>query len=155
MNPTLAARTARQSWWLARENAAQEAIRICTTADAISHEASAVVGVDDDRLFSLLEQREQMLTDLSEQLLTLRLERPTADSPLFAATERMVDDADALVSEVCSVLSSTHRATMALAKRVADRAAELRIELDSVQRAGSAGMGYAAFAMPHQVDRVR
>lgn len=155
MNPNLAPRTARRPWSLARANAAQEAIRICTSADAIAHEASAAVGVDDDHLFSLLEQREQMLTDLSEQLLTLRLERPTADSSLFAATERMVDDADALVSDVCAVLSSTHRTTMALAKRVADRAAELRAELDSVQRAGSAGMGYAAFASPHLVDRVR
>ncbi len=155
MNPNLVPRTTQKSWSLSRAKAAHEAIRICTNADALALVAGAAVGVDDDHLFSLLEQREQMLTDLSEQLLTLRLERPTADSLLFAATERLVDDADALVSDVCAVLSSTHRTTMALAKRVADRAAELRAELDSVQRAGSAGMGYAAFSLPHQVDRVR
>ena len=101
-----------------RTKAARDAIRICETADALAREARDVVGVDDDRLFSLLEQREHMLADLAEQILTLRLERPTADSPLLAATERMVDDADALVSEVCAVLSASHRATLALAVRV-------------------------------------
>lgn len=148
-------RTPRRSWSLLRTKAAREAIRLCETADALAREASEAVGIDDDRLFSLLEQREQMLADLSEQLLTLRLERPTADSPLFSATERMVDEADELVANVCAVLKVSQRTTMALAVRVSERVAELRQELQSVQQAGSANLGYSVFAATHHVDRRR
>jgi hypothetical protein len=81
----------------ARQVAARGALAICASADAIAREALDVVGQDDDRLFSLLEQRDEMLQDLSEHLVLLRLERPTADSPLYAATERAVDDAEVLL----------------------------------------------------------
>lgn len=139
----------------ARGQAARRAVAICRTADEMAHQAVASVGVDDDRLFSLLEQREQMLADLAEQLVVLRFERPTADSPMYAATERMVDEADALVSEVCEALTNAQRATMTLAVRVTERAAELRSELAEVQRAANAGMGYSAMGSGSQVDRVR
>lgn len=114
-----------------------------------------MVGVDDDRLFSLLEQRDEMLSDLAEQLVVLRAERPTADSPLYAATEKAVDEADDLIAEVCAALSVSQRVTMELAARVARRAAEIRSELDAVQRAGSAGVGYATLSNPHLVDSRR
>ena len=138
-----------------RERAARQALAICDSADVLAREAGDSLDVDDDRLFSLLEQREQMLADLAEHVVALRLERPTADSPLFAATERVVDDADALVSEVCTALTKSHRATMALAVRVADRAKALRAELAAVQRAGSAGIGYAMLPTARQLDNLR
>lgn len=138
-----------------RQEAAQRAVAICRHADDMAREATASVGVDDDRLFSLLEQREQMLADLAEHLVTLRLERPTADSPMYASSERVVDEADALVTEVCDALSASHRATMTLAVRVAERAAELRAELAGVQRAANAGMAYSGISAGLQVDRVR
>lgn len=138
-----------------RRQAARKALAICATADALAREADASLGVDDDRIFSLLEQREQMLVDLADHVATLRFERPTADSPLFAASERVIDDADALITDVCAALSTTQRATMALAVRVADRSNALRAELAAVQRAGSAGLGYAALSSAHQLDRSR
>lgn len=138
-----------------RQDAAQRAVAICRTADDMAREATAAVGVDDDRLFSLLEQREQMLADLAEHIVSLRLERPTADSPLYASSERVVDEADALVTEVCDALSAAHRTTMTLAVRVAERAAELRAELADVQRASNAGMAYAGVTAGMQVDRLR
>ncbi len=113
------------------------------------------MGEDDDRLFSLLEQRDEMLQDLTEHLVMLRLERPTADSPLYAATERAVDDADALLTQVSAALSSSHRVTMELAAKVARRTDEIRAELDAVQRASSAGLGYGAATGPRLVDRLR
>ena len=139
----------------ARENAARQALAICATADAIAREAGAFLDADDDRLFSLLEQREQMLVDLAEHVAALRLERPTADSPLYAASERVIDEADALVTDVCAALHTTQRATMALALRVSARTDLLREELAAVQRAGSAGLGYASLSSPHQLDRLR
>ncbi|QJR36431.1 hypothetical protein [Gemmatimonas groenlandica] len=139
----------------ARQAAARGALAICASADALAREAVEVVGQDDDRLFSLLEQRDQMLQDLTEHLVMLRLERPTADSPLYAATERAVDDADALLTEVSAALSTSHRVTMELAARVARRTDEIRSELDAVQRASSAGLGYGAAAGAHLVDRLR
>lgn len=148
--PRIARRTAPD-----REAAARQALALCTRADAAADEAQRVVGVDDDRLFSLLEQRDEMLRDLAEHLVVLRLERPTADSPLFAATERAVDEADALITDVCAALSVSQRVTMELAARVAHRASEIRAELDAVQRAGSAGIGYAAHVAPTLVDSRR
>lgn len=139
----------------AREQAARRAVAICRDADAMAREATATVGVDDDRLFSLLEQRDQMLADLAEGLVSLRLERPTADSPTYAASERVVDEADALVTEVCEALTAAHRATMSLAVRVAERAAELRAELADVQRAANASTGYGNLTAGSRVDRVR
>lgn len=139
----------------ARELAARRAVALCRDADVMAREATASVGVDDDRLFSLLEQREQMLADLAEQLVSLRYERPTADSAMFASTERVVDDADALVTEVCDALTAAHRATMSLAVRVSERAAELRAELADVQRAATASTGYGSLVSGLQVDRVR
>lgn len=134
---------------------ASRALTLCADADRLAADAWAAVGVDDDRLFSLLEQREQTLADLSEHLVALQLERPSADNPLFAASERAVDDADHLITEVCQALTISHRATMSLAVRVAARVDDLRTELASVRRAGSAGIGYASRATPHSVDRIR
>jgi hypothetical protein len=139
----------------ARHAAARGALAICASADAIAREAVDVVGHDDDRLFSLLEQRDEMLQDLSEHLVLLRLERPTADSPLYAATERAVDDADALLTEVSAALTTSHRVTMELAAKVARRTEEIRRELDAVQRAGNAGIGYGVAAGAPLVDRRR
>ncbi len=138
-----------------RQAAARGALAICASADALAREAVEVVGEDDDRLFSLLEQRDEMLQDLSEHLVMLRLERPTADSPLYAATERAVDAADAMLTEVSAALSTSHRVTMELAAKVARRTDEIRRELDAVQRASSAGLGYGAAAGAHLVDRFR
>jgi hypothetical protein len=138
-----------------RERAAQAVLGICATVDALADDAHASLGIDDDRLFSLLEQREQMLVDLSDHIATLRLERPTADSALFAASEKVVEESDALISDVCVALARSNRATMTLAVRVQERVDALRAELASVQRAGSAGIGYAKFASSAHLDRVR
>jgi hypothetical protein len=138
-----------------REQAAQAVLGICATVDALAQEADVVLDVDDDRLFSLLEQREQMLVDLTDYVVALKLERPTADSPLYAASEKVVDDADALISEVAAALMQSNRATMALALRVEARVSALREELAEVQRAGSAQMGYANVPVTHQMDRRR
>ena len=138
-----------------RQEAARQALAICANADAAAREAERVVGVDDGRLFTLLEQRDDLLRDLAETLVVLRLERPTADSPLFAATERAVDEADALIDEVCAAVKVSERVTMELVARVAQRAAEIRAELDAVQRAGSARLGYATPEAPRMVDSRR
>jgi hypothetical protein len=139
----------------ARRVAAHSALAICASADEIAREALDVVGQDDDRLFSLLEQRDEMLQDLSEHLVLLRLERPTADSPLYAATERAIDDADALLTDVSVALKTSHRVTMELAAKVARRTDEIRRELDAVHRAGNAGVGYGVAAGTPLVDRRR
>jgi hypothetical protein len=96
-----------------------------------------------------------MLQDLAEQLVVLRLERPTADSALFASTERVVDEAEALVADVCTAVHLSHRITVELAAKVGRRAEELRAELDDVQRATTAGMAYGVAAGARLVDRRR
>jgi hypothetical protein len=139
----------------ARELAARKALALCANADAAAREAESVVGLDDARLFSLLETRDEILRDLAEHLVALRMEPPTADSVLYAATERAVDDADDLISDVCAALTTAQHVTMELAARVARRSSEIREELDAVQRAGSARIGYATRPTPRVVDSVR
>lgn len=140
-----------------RVSAARSALALCASADAVAREVEVVVvtDADDHRLFALLEQRDVMLQDLAEQLLVLRQERPTADSALFAATEQVVDEADALVADVCAAVSSSHRTTVELAAKVARRAEELRSELDAVQRASTAGMAYGMAGGARVVDSRR
>lgn len=140
-----------------RTQAARTALALCASADAIAREVEVEVAkaADDHRLFALLEQRDVMLQDLAEQLVVLRLERPTADSALFAATERVVDEADALVAEVCAAVNTSHRITVELAAKVGRRAEELRGELDAVQRASTAGMAYGMAGGARLVDRLR
>ncbi|MBA3917181.1 MAG: hypothetical protein C0516_01180 [Gemmatimonas sp.] len=135
--------------------AAREALALCAGADALAREAAATALADEHRLLALLEQREEMLQDLAEQLLILRTERPTADSALFAATERVVDEADALIADVCSAVSTSHQITLDLAAKVARRTEEIRAELDAVQRTSVASVGYGAMAAPRLVDRFR
>ncbi len=130
----------------ARDIAARRALGLCQHADAAAREAERVIGIDDDRLFSLLEQRDEMISDLAEQIAVLRAQRPTADSALYAATERAVDDADDTIADVCAAVSATQRVTMELAARVARRVAELRGELAEVHRAGNATIGYSAMS---------
>jgi len=134
---------------------ARRALGLCVEADRIAEQASASVGTDEERLFALLEERDAVLADLAGHIATLQLHRYTADDGLFASTERVVNDADTLVTEVCEALSASQRTTMALAMRVAERVAELRAELANVQRAGSAGLGYATLATPNRVNRIR
>jgi hypothetical protein len=152
---TPAGKTASSRSRATRAHAASEALSICQGADGIAQAATAAIGVDDERLFALLEQRERMLAGLAEHIVTLKLNRTSADDPLFAASERVVDDADAVVARVCEALSSSHRTTVALAMRVAERVAVLRDDLANVQRAGNAGSAYAAMSPVHQVDRFR
>jgi hypothetical protein len=110
---------------------------------------------DEHRLFALLEQREVMLQDLAEQLVVLRYERPTADSAVFSATERVVDEAEALVAVVCAAVATSHRVTVELAAKVGHRAEELRVELEAVQRASTASVAYGGAGGPRLVDRRR
>lgn len=140
-----------------RTHAARTALALCASADALAREVEVEVTApaDEHRLFALLEQREVMLQELAEQLVVLRLQRPTADSALFAATERVVDDADALVSEVFAAVTASHRVTVELAAKVGRRAEELRAELDAVQRASTAGTAYGVPAGARLVDRFR
>lgn len=100
------------------------------------------VGQDDQRLFELLEKRDEILQTLAEHLVSLKLERPTADSAFLASTERAADEADDLVTQVCAAVDQSQRTTMALAARVAARVTELRAELAEVQRAGTAHGAY-------------
>lgn len=139
----------------ARQAAARDALTLCALADQLAREAAEVIGNDDDRLSSLLEQRDKTLQLLSEHLVMLRHERPTADSASYAATEQMVDDADALLTEVSAALSTSHRVTMELAVKVARRTDEIRSELDAVQRASGAELGYGAALGPRVVDQLR
>lgn len=138
-----------------RHSAARQALSLCANADALAREAGQVSSAEEHRLMALLEQRDEIMQDLAEQLAILRYERPTADSALYAATERVVDDADELVAEVCAAVSTTQRVTLDLAARVAARVEEIRMELDSVQRAAHANVGYAASPTTRLVDRVR
>ncbi|MCZ8203889.1 hypothetical protein [Gemmatimonas sp.] len=140
-----------------RSNAARSALALCISADALAREMEGEVAstVDDDRFFALLAQHELLLQDLAEQLVVLRQERPTADSALFAATERVVDDADALVGDVCAAVETTHHLTMELAAKVGRRAEALRNELESVQRASTAGAAYGTAGGARLVDRRR
>ncbi|WP_396224141.1 hypothetical protein [Gemmatimonas sp.] len=140
-----------------RAEAARTALALCAGADALAREVEVEVAsiADDHRLFALLEQREVMLQDLAEQLVVLRLARPTADSALFASTERVVDEAEALVADVCTAVHLSHRITVELAAKVGRRAEELRAELDDVQRATTAGMAYGVAAGARLVDRRR
>ncbi|WP_461413449.1 hypothetical protein [Gemmatimonas sp.] len=140
-----------------RVHAARTALALCASADALAREVEVEVTspADEHRLFALLEQREVMLQDLAEQLVVLRLERPTADSALFAATERVVDEADALVSSVFAAVDLSHRITVELAAKVGRRAEELRAELDAVQRTSTASVAYGVSGGARLVDRRR
>ncbi len=138
-----------------RRAAAREALTLCAAADGIARDASVLSTSDEHRLLALLEQRDEIMQDLAEQLVILRHDRPRADSPLFAATERAVDEADSLIADVCSALSASHRTTMDLIARVARRAEEIRAELDAVQRTAHASVGYAVPQSARLVDRVR
>lgn len=140
-----------------RSQAARTALALCASADALAREVEVEVAsaADDHRLFALLDQRETMLHNLAEQLHVLRAERPTADSVLFVATEKVVDDADALVSKVLAAVTTSHRITVELAAKVGRRAEEIRAELDAVQRASTASSAYGLAGGARLVDRRR
>lgn len=138
-----------------RNDAAKHALEICATADIIAREALQCVGSNDARLFELIERRDEILQSLAEHLVSLRLERHSADSPLLAASERAADEGDELVEAVCAALDVSQRTTMALAARVASRVAELRTELAAVQRAGSVQLAYASPSVVSRLDSRR
>jgi hypothetical protein len=136
----------------ARKAAAQQVLSVCAGVDAVTAEAHAALGIDDDRLFALLETRDQMLQDLAEHLAVLQHTKPTADNPLLAATERAVDEADALIASVCEAVATSQRATMELASRVAQRVETLRDALAQAQRASHAGSAYGLAGQARLVD---
>ena len=138
-----------------RNDAAQQALAICATADAMAREALQCVGGNDARLFELIERRDEILQTLAEHIVSLKLEKHSADSPLYASSERAADEGDDLVEAVWSALDVSQRTTMALAARVATRVAELRAELAVVQRAGSVQMAYLPHAGAQQLDSRR
>ncbi len=136
----------------ARRAAAHQVLTVCAGVDAVTAEAQAAIGIDDDRLFALLETRDQMLQDLAEHLAILHHTKPTADNPLLAATERAVDDADALIATVCDALATSQRATMELAAKVSQRVDRLRDALANAQRASHAGSVYQTAGNARLVD---
>ncbi len=136
--------------------AAHEALSLCLEVDGLAREALQAVSADEhDHFFELLKQRDEMMQDLAEQLAILTTERPTADGVLFAATERLVDDADELVSRVCAAVDLSQRLTMDLMVCVSRRVGEIRKELDLVQRSASASMSYSLSPGARLVDRRR
>ena len=138
-----------------RHDAAREALQLCSHADKLADEALHCVDAEGNRLFELLERRDEVLQSLAEHLVSLKLERPTADGVLLAATERAADEADDLVATVCAALDASQRATMALAARVAARVSELRAEIEGFQRAGNVQGAYATPRVSIRIDSVR
>lgn len=137
------------------QDAAHQAIALCLSADRLAEAASALPIADEHRLFALLEEREVIMQDLAEQLTVLQNSRPTADSALLTLTEQMVDEADALVADVCAALRNSRSQTVLLAGKVARRVSEIRHELNKIQRASQASVGYAAAPIGRLVDRLR
>lgn len=136
--------------------AAHEALSLCQEVDGLAREALHAVSSDEhDHFFELLRQRDEMMQDLAEQLAILTTERPTADGILIAATERLVDDADDLVSRVCTAVDLSQRLTVDLMVCVSRRVGEIRKELDLVQRSASASTGYSLTPGARLVDRRR
>ena len=127
----------------ARAAAAREAFLLCQTFDQLAYDA--VSNIDDpERFADLLEQRDDVLAMLNDHLITLRLERPSADGPQYAGAERAADTADDMIIQVRESLEASLAATSVLTARVAERAAELRQEIAAVNRAGTARHAYAS-----------
>lgn len=127
----------------ARAAAARETFLLCQTFDQLAYDA--VSSIDDpERFADLLAQRDEVLALLNDHLITLRLERPTADGPLYAGAERAADTADDLIVQVRESLEASIAATSVLTARVAERAAELRQEIAAVNRIGTARHAYSS-----------
>ena len=127
----------------ARAAAAREAFLLCETFDQLAYDAVSRID-DPERFADLLAQRDDVLAMLNDHLITLRLERPTADGPLYVGAERAADTADDLIIQVRESLSASLAATSVLTARVAERAAELREEIAALNRAGTARHAYAS-----------
>ncbi len=126
-----------------RAAAAREAAALCRTFDQLASEAA--VNIDNPQRFAdLLAQRDDVLALLNDHLITLRLERPSADGPAYLGAERDADTADDLIIQVRESLEASLAATSVLTARVAERAAELRQEIAAVNRAGFAQHAYGA-----------
>jgi hypothetical protein len=143
----------------ARAMAARAALAVCASADALAHEASAVVGTDDDRLFALIDQRELLLQDLAVHLAQVTPVRSAAaGAPLVAtgaADAAPADDPDALLVSLREAITLSEQVTSALASRVAQRLDEIRVELEVVQRAMAASQRYGTSPAFNAVDRMR
>jgi hypothetical protein len=127
----------------ARAAAAREAAALCRTFDQLAYEA--VVNIDDPTRFAeLLAQRDDVLALLNDHLVVLRVDRPSADGPEFAGAERAADTADDLILEVRESLEASLAATNVLTARVAERAAELREEIATMNRGGTAQLAYVS-----------
>lgn len=112
--------------------------------------------IDDPQRFAgLLAQRDDVLALLNDHLITLRLERPTADGPAYLGAERAADTADDLIMQVRESLEASLAATAVLTARVAERAAELREEIAAVNRAGFAQHAYSAQLSGSHLDSRR
>lgn len=133
----------------ARVMATQAALAACASADALAHEAFAVVGTDDDRLFALIDQRELLLQDLAVHLAQAT---PTRSVVARAAS---ADGPDALLASLRDAIRVSEQVTSALASRVAERLAEIRVELEVLQRATAASHRYATAPASNAVDRMR
>ena len=116
---------------------------MCQTFDQLAYDA--VSSIDDpERFADLLTQRDDVLAMLNDHLITLRLERPSADGPQYAGAERAADTADDMIIQVRESLEASLAATSVLTARVAERAAELREEIAAVNRAGTARHAYTS-----------
>ncbi|MBC8089324.1 MAG: hypothetical protein H7Z40_18825 [Phycisphaerae bacterium] len=134
-----------------RAAAAREASALCRTFDQLA--VDAVTHIDEPQRFAdLLAQRDDVLALLNDHLITLRLERPTADGPEYAGAERAADTADDLIMQVRESLEASLAATSVLTARVAERANELRQEIAAVSRAGSAQHAYGVQQSVAQLD---
>ena len=68
-------------------DAARQALEICAIADSMAQEAMQCVDSNEERLYELIERRDEVLQSLAEHLVSLRLEKHAADSPLIASIE--------------------------------------------------------------------
>ena len=127
----------------ARAAAAREAFLLCQTFDQLAYDAVSTID-DPERFADLLAQRDDVLAMLNDHLITLRLERPTADGPLYVSAERAADTADDLIMQVRESLNASLAATSVLTARVAERAADLREEIAALNRVGTARHAYAS-----------
>ena len=137
-----------------KATAVADTLAVCELIEANAEASIATIGIDEEKLYVLLSEREQLFFRLSQNMSVWQAVTPGAGTQVISGV-RGRKQSEAVKSRIIDALIEAHRSSAKLATRLAERTGALREELSLAGRNGIAHEGYQALELRHRLEQHR
>ncbi len=131
-----------------------EALAVCASIQVNAEASIATIGVDEEKLYELLSERENLFLLLARHMGTIQAATPGSGTQVVTGVRGRKQN-DAIRSRISDALIEAHSSSAKLVTRLAERTGVLHEELNRAGRNGIAHEGYQALELRHRLEQHR